>query len=78
MLLCFCSEEQMMMKGSKADMGTYLKNFGSSSVTSVDDNIPLIIDGGWFHHQISALSKKPDTSPLVDISPTVEVSPPVD
>ena len=78
MLLCFFSEEQMMKKGSKADLGTYLKNFGSSSVTSVNDNIPLIIDGGWLHPQILALSKKPDTSPLVDISPTVEVSPPVD
>ena len=54
MLLCLFSEEQMMKKGSKADLGTYLKNFGSSSVTSVNDNIPLIIDGGWLHHQISS------------------------
>ena len=43
-----------MKKGSKADLGTYLKNFGSSSVTSVNDNIPLRIDGGWLHHQISS------------------------
>ena len=43
-----------MRKGSKADLGTYLKIFGSSSVTSVIDNIPLIIDGGWLLHQISS------------------------
>ena len=49
----------MERNGSRVDLGTFLKNFGSSSVTSVNDNIPLIMDGGWRLCKISSFTNFP-------------------
>ena len=49
----------MVRNGSRVDLGTFLKDFGSSSVTSVNDNVPFIMDGGWRLCKISSFTNCP-------------------